>query len=268
MLESIAPFFIGFIILSIFIEAIYSTRKKLKLYESRDTWTSITFGVIGVLTRLALKGVNLAFWFLLAAYAPYHIETSVLSLFVLFLLNEFIYYWFHRWSHELPLLWATHVNHHSSMKMNLAVAARTPFLNAVYHILFWAPLPLLGFSPVDILFVETLCFFFAFIQHTTVIPKLGPLEWVMNTPSHHRVHHATNPEYLDKNYGNVLIIFDRMFGTFVAEDAEPVYGITKNPENRSLVNMIFHGWKDLFRRKKKARMISFIDPGRRTMIKQ
>lgn len=202
---------------------------------------------MGVLTRVGLKGVSLAIWFYLYSITPLKIETAFWSLFVLFLLNEFIYYWFHRWSHNVPFLWATHVNHHSSMKMNFAVAARTPFLNAVYHVIFWIPLPLLGFHPIDILAVETFSFFFAFIQHTTVIPKLGILERFLNTPSHHRVHHASNPEYLNKNFGNVLIIYDKLFGTFTEESTQPIYGLVNNPDDRSLTNMIFHEWKDLFR---------------------
>ena len=131
--------------------------------------------------------------------------------------------------------------------MNFAVATRTPFLNNIYHGLFWIPLPLVGFDPVAILAVEVISFFLAYIQHTTIIPKLGFLEWFMVTPSHHRVHHATNPQYLDKNYGNTLIIFDRLFGTFQVEEEEPIYGITKNPVKRNMVNMIFHGWVDFFR---------------------
>lgn len=245
-LEQIAPIFISFIIFSIIGEAIYSHVKKKQLYDTKDTWTSISFGILGVVTRIAIKGTNIYMWFWIASLSPFQISSGLFSFLLLFLLNEFIYYWFHRWSHEIPFLWATHVNHHSSMKMNFAVAARTPFLNAIYHVLFWIPLPLIGFDPYEILFVETISFFFAFAQHTTLIPKLGWIEWIFNTPSHHRVHHASNPEYLDKNFGNVLIIFDRLFGTFREEKSTPIYGITKNPVNRSFLHMVFHGWIDLF----------------------
>jgi len=248
--EKISPWFIAVVILFIAGEALYSYRNKKSLYDARDTLTSISLGVLGVVTRLGLKSLNLLLWFAVWSIAPFTIETTLFSLIVLFFLNELIYYWFHRWSHEVPFLWATHVNHHSSYKMNFAVAARTPFMNAVYHILFWLPLAFLGFHPVAILLVETLSFFFAFIQHTTIIPKLGILEWFFNTPSHHRVHHASNPEYIDKNYGNVLIVYDRLFGTFTEEDAVPVYGLTKNPVDRRLLNMIFHGWKDFFSRER------------------
>jgi len=249
MLERIAPFFIALIILSIIVEVNYSSRKGKNLYESRDTWTSISLGIIGIITRISLKGINLVFWIFIYEISPFKIETSAPSILILFLLNELVYYWFHRISHENPFFWATHVNHHSSTKMNFSVATRTPFLNAVYHILFWIPLPFMGFNPLDILIVETLSFFFAFIQHTTVIPKLGiVVEWIFNTPSHHRVHHAVNAKYINKNYGNVLIIFDRLFHTFEKETEEPIYGLTKNPIDRSIINMIFHEWKSIFKR--------------------
>lgn len=248
MLDKISPWFIALIILSIIGEAIYSSKKSKCLYEIKDTWTSLGFGILGVLTRIGLKGVNLLIWIFLYKLTPLKIETTALSIFVLFMLNEFVYYWFHRVSHEVRFFWATHVNHHSSNKLNFAVATRTPFLNAIYHILFWLPLPLLGFNPIDILAVETISFFFAFVQHTTIIPKLGFLEYIFNTPSHHRVHHACNPQYIDKNYGNVLIIFDRLFGTFEEEKEEAVFGIIKNPVNRSFPNMIFHEWRELLKR--------------------
>lgn len=245
MPERILPYFVGIVILSILLEAYYSYRSQKKLYELKDTWTSIGLGILGVLTRIVTKGISLSFWFVLYEWSPFRIETSVWSLILLFFLNELVYYWFHRISHEVRFFWATHVNHHSSKKLNFSTAARTPFLNAVYHTLFWIPLPLIGFSPLDILMVEVISFMFAYIQHTTIIPKLGFLEWFMNTPSHHRVHHASNPQYIDKNYGNVLIIFDRLFGTFEEEKEAPVFGLTKNVENRNFWNIIFHEWKDI-----------------------
>lgn len=245
MLEKLSPWFILLIILSIIGEAIYSRRSAKDLYDRKDTITSVGLGILGVVTRFLLKGLHLLFFFFLFELSPLKVGRGPLAILMLFVLNELIYYWFHRISHEVRFFWATHVNHHSSTRMNFAVAARTPFLNAIYHILFWVPLPLLGFHPVDILVVETLSFFFAFVQHTTIIPKLGFLEFFLNTPSHHRVHHAMNEQYLDKNYGNVLIIFDRIFGTFQKEEEAPVYGITKNPIDRSFVNMIFHEWREL-----------------------
>ncbi len=247
MLEKIAPFFIVAIIICIISEAIYSKVFNKKLYEKKDTLISIGFGIMGAATRIALKGGILILWIFLYKLSPFKIETTVLSMLILYLLNELIYYWFHRLSHENPFLWATHINHHSSLKMNFAVATRTPFLNSIYHGILWIPLPLIGFNPVDIFALEIISFFFAFIPHTETIPKVGVLEYVLNTPSHHRVHHACNQIYLNKNYGNTLIIFDRIFGTFAEETEKPIYGLTKNPVDRGFLNMIFHGWKDYFK---------------------
>ncbi len=247
MLTQLAPYFISLVILCIVAEAIYSSKKQLDLYDRKDTWTSIGFGILGVVSRIFMKSTNIAIWLAVYHWTPLKIETNIWTLLLLYFSNEFIFYWFHRWSHEFSFLWATHVNHHSSNKMNFSVAARTPFMNAIHHVVFWLPLPLLGFDPLMILLVETISFLAAFIQHTTLIPKLGVIEWVFNTPSHHRVHHASNPNYINKNYGNTLIIFDRLFGTFKEETEEAVYGITINPIDRGFWNMIFHGWVEAFR---------------------
>jgi len=245
MMTSITLVFFCLFILAISGEAWYSYRTQKGWYDTPDTLVSISFGVLGVLTRILLKGGSLACWFWLYEWSPLRMGSSAGYIFLLFLCNELIYYWFHRISHEVRFFWATHVNHHSSMTLNFSTATRTPFLNAVYHTLFWVPLPLLGFHPADILMVETVSFFFAFFQHTQMVPRLGWIGWVLNTPSHHRVHHASNPAYRDKNFGNVLIIFDRLFGTFVPEGEPPVYGISNNPANRNFVNLVFHEWRDL-----------------------
>lgn len=249
MLEKSSAILLTLIIFSMLVEAIYSANKEMKLYERRDTWTSITFGIIGIIVKIVLKGINLAFWFQLYKISPFRIESSFISFGLLFILNEFIYYWFHRICHEIPFFWATHVNHHSSTKMNLSVAARMPFLNGVYHMIFWLPLPLAGFHPIDVMAVITISFLISFFNHTAVIKRLGVFELFLNTPSHHRVHHGANPKYINKNYGNLLIIFDRLFKTFEKETEVPIYGLTKNPVDRKMPNMIFHGWKDLLSNK-------------------
>ena len=245
MLEKISTYLLFVILLTIMGEAFYSFKEGKRLYEFKDTMTNFIWALGGYFTRLFLKGALFFVWIFLSHYAVFKIPTTVFSVIVLFFLNEFVYYWFHRWSHTIPFFWATHVNHHSSFKLNFSVAARTPFLGAIYHFLFWIPLPLLGFDPILVLSVQTYCFLFNFLQHTTIIPKLGVLEEFLNTPSHHRVHHGANLLYIDKNYGNTLIIFDRIFGTFEREVEEPIYGLAKNPIDRSFFNLIFHGWKEL-----------------------
>lgn len=241
-----------FFVALILFEVIYSTRKDMKAFDAKDSLVSIAFGVFGVACRLGAKGITLLFYLWLYEFRLFDLGNGWVAWLLCFLANDFIYYWFHRWSHEYRFLWATHVNHHSSMYMNFTTAARTPFLNAVHHIFFWAPLPLLGFDPAMVLIIESIGFLFAFLQHTRVIPKLGPIEWIVNTPSHHRVHHGSNPQYLDKNYGNTLIIFDRMFGTFEEEGEEVRYGITKNVGSYYLPKVAFHEWQAILKDMRKA----------------
>ena len=253
MLDNIKPYAISLVLFLILFEVVFSYRNKRKLYDTNETITSFVLAILGIVFRGAMKGVQLWVWFFIYSFSLFKIETSFISISILFLLHEFTYYWYHRLSHEVPFFWATHVNHHSAMKLNFSVAARNPLFNSIYLILFWIYLPLLGFHPVDVLVVQLVCFFFAFIQHTTIIPKLGFLELFLSTPSHHRVHHASNLQYVNKNYGNILIIFDRLFGTYAVESEKPVYGLTENPKNRSVINMIFHGWIDFFKGNKRIK---------------
>ncbi len=140
---------------------------------------------------------------------------------------DFAYYWWHRLSHRVSILWAVHVVHHQSEDYNLAVALRQAILSSFTSLPFYAPLALLGVSPIVYLAANGIDTLYQFWIHTELIGRLGPLELVFNTPSHHRVHHAVNPQYLDKNYGGILIVWDRVFGTFAEERERPVYGTTK-----------------------------------------
>jgi sterol desaturase/sphingolipid hydroxylase (fatty acid hydroxylase superfamily) len=146
---------------------------------------------------------------------------------VVFLLDDFAYYWMHRNSHVVNLLWAGHVVHHSSEEFNLTVALRQSSLHGLMSWVFYMPLAFLGVPVTMWLVCHALNLVYQFWVHTREINRLGPLELVLNTPSHHRVHHGVNPEYQDRNYAGVLIIWDRMFGTFEPEVAPPVYGLTK-----------------------------------------
>jgi sterol desaturase/sphingolipid hydroxylase (fatty acid hydroxylase superfamily) len=167
---------------------------------------------------------------------------------VLFLGQEFSYYWFHRASHRVRWFWATHAIHHSSNELNLSAAFRFGWFDRLSGSgIFYAPLVWLGFPPLAVFAVLTLNLLYQFMLHATWIPKLGPLEYVLNTPSHHRVHHAANPHYLDANYGGVLIIFDRLFGTFVAERADlPCrYGLVKPLRSSNPFVFNFFEWRAL-----------------------
>ena len=198
-------------------------------------------GYVGTYSYATRAGINLVD---VSSYSP---GGKWLAAILLFLGVDCAYYWFHRIAHEYNAPWAGHVVHHSSEDYNLAVALRQGTFQGLFSWVFYLPLALLGFPPAWFAAVSSFDTLYQFWIHTRMIGKLGPLEWVFNTPSHHRVHHARNPKYLDKNYAGTLIIWDRMFGTFQAEEEEPVYGLTKplNSWNPLWANV--HVWNDLFR---------------------
>ncbi len=169
--------------------------------------------------------------------------------------QDFIYYWYHRLSHEIRILWAQHINHHSSKNINFAVALRQSWLEIIYRDMFYIPMAIIGFHPIMILTFHQLSLIYQFNTHTEVVKRLPAwVEYIFNTPSHHRVHHATNIDYLDKNYGGILIIWDRLFGTFKKEeDKNPcIYGITKNIETFNLYKIAFHELIAIIKDVKKA----------------
>jgi sterol desaturase/sphingolipid hydroxylase (fatty acid hydroxylase superfamily) len=160
---------------------------------------------------------------------------------LLFVLEDLCFYAFHRASHRMRILWASHVTHHSSRYFNLSVAFRQtwlPFLG----VLFWLPLLLIGFDPLMVMTVQVVSLFYQELLHTQLVPRLGPIEWVFNTPRHHAIHHGSNAPYLDKNYGGVLIVWDRLFGTF-AREREPVrFGLTKELRSHNPIVIAGHEW--------------------------
>ena len=176
----------------------------------------------------------------------FEIDTfTPLALGVLFVLTEFAYYWHHRASHRVRWLWATHAVHHSSTRMNLTAAIRLGWTGGISgHFIFFLPLAFIGFHPFAIVGMLALNLAYQFFTHTELAPKLGPLEWVLNTPAHHRVHHASNASCLDKNYGGVLIVFDRLFGTFAqAPQDEPLrYGLVGVKPSLNPLRIAFGEW--------------------------
>ena len=170
---------------------------------------------------------------------------------LLIILEDFLYYWLHRFDHEIRLFWAVHVTHHSSEYLNFTVGFRSSVFQPLYRFFYFIPLALLGFSPIDIAFIYSATQIWGILVHTKLIRKMGWLEYFLVTPSHHRVHHASNPKYLDKNMGMFLIIWDKMFGTFQAELAEseyePIrYGLTKPVEKVNIGTIIFHEWQSIW----------------------
>lgn len=180
-------------------------------------------------------------------FALFDIPLTIVTVFIAFLMQDFLYYWFHRASHHIHLLWASHVVHHSSTKMNFSTAFRQSLMYPITGMwIFWLPMILLGFDPHTVFIVVALNLAFQFFVHTQVVGKLHWLEYVFNTPSHHRVHHSTNKAYIDKNFAGVLIIWDKIFGTYVEESNEKHgecrFGIIGQIETYNLLTVLFHQW--------------------------
>ncbi len=195
-----------------------------------------------------LTGLLIAHFYLwMFDWRLFDIEMSVSAFLLLMLLQDFFYYWFHRASHRIRWMWAAHVVHHSSERMNFSTAFRQSLMYPLAGMwLFWLPLVIIGFDPKWVVFVVLLNLGLQFFVHTQSIRSLGPLEWVFNTPSHHRVHHGINRQYIDKNYAGVLIIWDRMFGTFEPEIETVRYGISKPVNSFNPIKVTFAEWKDMF----------------------
>ena len=203
------PFFIATVI----IEVILTVRVKLKEYEFKDAATSITMGLGNVAVGLFTKGMVLAvFYFIYNTYHIFDIPFAWWSWILILFAEDLAYYWNHRIAHESRLFWASHVVHHSSKKYNLSTALRQTWTGSFYTFIWWTPLVLIGFHPVMILVQMSISLLYQYWIHTELIDKLPKwFEAIFNTPSHHRVHHATNPQYLDRNHAGIFIIWDKLF---------------------------------------------------------
>lgn len=239
-------------IIIIGLELLLSHLHHRKAYTLKDTATNLYLMLLNTGIDLAFRIVYLAIlqFFFLRAVVQWH--NSFLYWFVLLISEDFIYYWLHRFDHEIRFFWATHVTHHSSEKLNFSVGFRSSVFQPLYRFIYFIPLAWLGFKPLDIAFMYSATQIWGIFVHTEMIGKLGWLEYIFVTPSHHRVHHASNPKYLDKNMGMFLIIWDKLFGTFQAElpkeNYQPIkYGLTKNIENPNAVNIVFHEWKQMWK---------------------
>jgi sterol desaturase/sphingolipid hydroxylase (fatty acid hydroxylase superfamily) len=218
------PFF--FILIGV--ELAVARARRRRVYRTGDAVGDIGCGMLQQVLLVFLKGATLVLYALL--YERYRLVTwrsEALVWVVAFFGVDLCYYWWHRLSHEVNLLWAAHVVHHQSEDYNLAVALRQSILTSFTAVPFYAPLALVGVPVLVFSSMYALSTLYQFWIHTELVGKLGWLEEWLNTPSHHRVHHAINPRYLDKNYGAVLIVWDRIFGTFVREEEPPVYGVVK-----------------------------------------
>jgi alkylglycerol monooxygenase len=224
-----------------------------KLYRFNDSINDLSCGilqqVLGVFTKtVVFTGYVAVYEYTRVADIP----ATAWAWVGCFLLVDMQYYWFHRVSHESNLPWGAHIVHHSSEEYNLSVALRQGSFQHFFSWVFYLPLAWLGFSPLMFLTCSSFNTLYQFWIHTRTIGKLGPLEWVLNTPSHHRVHHGCNPKYIDKNYAGTLIVWDRLFGSFQREEEEPIYGITKPLANWNPLWANFHYYVDLWKVAKEA----------------
>jgi sterol desaturase/sphingolipid hydroxylase (fatty acid hydroxylase superfamily) len=210
-------------------------------YESRDTRTSLSMGGGNVVINAVWKLVVIVVYAGLYELTPLRMPADMWWTYVLlFFADDLAYYWFHRVHHEMRVFWASHVVHHSSQHYNLSTALRQTW-TPMTALPFWAPLALLGFPPWMILMQLAISLMYQFWIHTERVRKLpAPVEFFFNTPSHHRVHHGANEAYLDKNYGGILIVWDRIFGSFQGETERPVYGLTQNIRTFRPHRVAFH----------------------------
>ncbi|MCH9694899.1 MAG: sterol desaturase family protein [Gammaproteobacteria bacterium] len=218
-------------------------------------WNMATDSLANFATLAAFIAINVAlgllylgtFYFFYEYFSIAQIPITVWSIVLCVVLADFIYYWEHRFMHRVGFAWATHTVHHSSPYFNISVAYRFGPLDGIIPLFFHIPLAMLGFNPIVIFFAEIVVQLYQTALHTEVIRKLPrPIEAVMNTPSHHRAHHGSNPQYIDKNYAGIFIIWDKMFGTFAEEDEKVVYGITRPIDSVNPLVVFFHGFTRLF----------------------
>lgn len=210
------------------IELVYEAITHKKTYRLNDAITNINLGTLDQVTGTFVKIIKIGIYTIIyEQFAFYQIEANWTTFVILFILYDLCYYWSHRMAHEISLFWGGHVVHHQSEDFNLSVALRQSSTSFFWSFPFYIPLALMGFSPVQLVFVGGFNLLYQFWIHTEHVEKLGWFEYIMNTPSHHRVHHGRDPKYIDKNYAGVFIIWDRMFGTFKEEEERPNYGITK-----------------------------------------
>lgn len=238
---------IPFFILLIVVEIIVTSKLKTESYEFKDAIASITMGLGNVFIGLLFKALILII--ITVIYQNFRLLTIPFTWWawlLVFFADDFSYYWMHRISHENRFFWASHVVHHSSKKYNLSTALRQTW-TGLFSVVFWLWMALIGFHPLMILTQMSISLLYQFWIHTETIHKMPKwFEAIFNTPSHHRVHHATNPQYLDRNHAGILIIWDKLFGTYEPEVEKPMYGLVVNIDTYNPIKIAFEEWRSLF----------------------
>ncbi|HQQ95166.1 MAG TPA: sterol desaturase family protein [Bacteroidia bacterium] len=231
-------------------ELLYSHFGNKKLYSTKGIIANLYLMLLNMGLDILVRGVCLL---VLNYFFRFHVGDLSAQPFlywtVLIVAEDFLFYWLHRVDHYCRLFWAVHVTHHNSEEFNLTVGFRSSVFQPLYRFIYFIPLALFGFKGIDIMFAYSATQIFGILVHTQSVRKLGLLEHILVTPSHHRVHHGSNIRYLDKNMGMFLIIWDKLFGTFQAElDSDPVrYGLTKNIPDQGPITLVFHEWKNMYK---------------------
>jgi sterol desaturase/sphingolipid hydroxylase (fatty acid hydroxylase superfamily) len=234
-------------------EILYSYLHKRHLYTTKGILANIYLSSLNFTLDIVIRGVCLFVLNYFYQFRFFEIQHVVLYWVTLAVAEDFMFYWLHRIDHYCRLFWAVHVTHHSSEEFNLTVGFRSSVFQPLYRFVYFIPISLMGFKGVDIMFMYAATQIYGILVHTQLIKNMGVLEYILVTPSHHRVHHGSNVRYLDKNMGMFLIIWDKLFGTFQKEvDTDPVkYGLTTNIKTFHPVTMVFHEWKNIWNDLKK-----------------
>lgn len=247
--QSLLLFSVPLILTAIILELAVTHFRGIRAYSWQETLTNFYMAALNGSLDLLLRAivvVPVLYWSWQHRFVEW--EKSGWYWLALFLIEDLVYYILHYVDHHCRMFWAVHVTHHSSEEFNLTTGFRSSVFQPLYRTAYFVPIAFLGFAPLDILLMYAATQIYGSLIHTQRIGKLGWLEHVLATPSHHRVHHASNPRYLDKNMGMCLILWDKLFGTFAAEVDEdpPRYGLTKTIQDRGPVNIVLHEWRDLF----------------------
>lgn len=254
------PMFFTLILLEIWIPA----KRGQQAYEVRDFLGSMSPLAGNIIVQILFKGLILGFYTWLYQYRIFTVGLGLLGLVATAIAIDFVFYWYHRASHRVRILWAVHVAHHSSEHMNLGTALRQFWFGPLSKPVFYWCLPLLGFHPLAILGVGALLTIYGFWTHTEQVRRIGWLEYIFVLPAHHRVHHGSNPLYIDKNYANFLIIWDKLFGTFQDETENVEYGLVRNINSFNPVVIACHEWlaigRDLVRKPGRWAKVLFAAP--------
>jgi alkylglycerol monooxygenase len=230
------------------IELAWNFYGKLNYYRLNDSISNLSQGIGQQLTGIFMKtALFFGYKYIFENWRLLDLPQSIWIWIILFIGVDFFYYWFHRMSHQVNALWAAHIVHHQSEEYNLTVALRQSWFQGWFSWVFYLPLAFVGFDPIMFLTLSSFNTLYQFWIHTRAIKSMGPLEWILNTPSHHRVHHGSNPKYIDRNHAGTLIIWDRIFGTFQKEEEEVYYGITTPLASWNPLWANVHYWDELLK---------------------